>query len=122
MKMVKIVSGVKRIDDSDANSTLFRLRDILSEHRSVLITRLVSDLRAYIDYKFNVKASAKQLDMVKEHLYVLKNSSLDINRYSDIVDHFFQHDMTYIRTEPFLREIDDTIGTLLTTSQLKIVD
>lgn len=122
MKKVKIANGIKRIEDADSNATLFRLRDVLSEHRGILITRLVSDLSSYIDYKFHFKASAKQLETIKDHLYIIKNSALDLDRYSDIIDHFYAHDITYISTEPFLKELDECIDSIINVSQLKLVN
>jgi hypothetical protein len=121
MKKVKIANGIKRIDDSDTNATLFRLRDVLNEHRGILITRLVSDLASYIDYKFNAKPNAKQLEEIKDNLYALKNSVLDLDRYNDIIEHFFSHDMTHIGSEPFLKEIDENINSALNHSQLRLV-
>ena len=122
MKKVRIANGIKRIEDTDSNATLFRLRDVLSEHRGILITRLVSDLGSYIDYKFHIKASAKQLETIKDHLYIIKNSALDLDRYSDIIDHFYAHDITYISTEPFMKEVDECIDSIINVSQLKLVN
>lgn len=121
MKIIKIANGVKRVEDSDRNATLFRLRDILNEHRSVLITRLVSDLATYIDYKFSARVDARQLESIKDNLYALKSSVIDLDRYPDIIEHFFSHQMTHIRTEPFMREIDENIATTLNLPQLKLV-
>jgi len=122
MKTVRIVNGIKRIDDSDASATLFRLRDVLSEHRSVLVSRLVGDLASYIDYKFSQKVTGRKLDEVKDSLQLLKNSTLDLERYRDIVDQFFNNESTYIGTEPFMKEIDETISMTLNISQLKLVE
>jgi hypothetical protein len=121
MKKVKIANGIKRVDDSDTNTTLFRLRDILSEHRSILITRLLSDLGAYVDYKFKCKADARQLESLRDALLALRNSVLDLERYSHIMEHFLQNDMTYIGTEPFMQEIDEHISGVLNLTQLKLV-
>ena len=121
MKKVKIANGIRRIEDADAGTILFRLRDVLSEHRSVLVTRIISDLAAYIDYKFQTRPSSKELESIKETLYSLKNSAVELDRYRDIIEHFLENDMTYIRSEPFLKEIDDTIGWGLSQSQLKLV-
>ena len=122
MKSVKIVNGIKKIEDSDPGATLFRLRDVLSEHRSVLISRLVGDLSAYIDYKFSQKVTGRRLDSIKDSLQLLKNSTLDLDRYRDIVEHFYNHEMTYIGTEAFMKEIDETISMALNSSQLKLVE
>lgn len=122
MKRIRIASGIKRFEDGDMNATLFRLRDILNEHRTVLISRLVSDLGTYIDYKFKTKATARQLDSVRESLHALKNSVLDLERYNDIVDHCFQNELTHVGTEPFMQEIDENISNVLNISQLKLVN
>jgi hypothetical protein len=120
MKRVRIVNGIKRIEDSDTNATLFRLRDVIMEHRAILISRVVNDLATYIDYKFRKRITSKQSESVKEHLYTLKNSNPDLDRYNMIIDHFFNHEITYIGTEPFLREIDETINAVINASQLQI--
>ncbi len=120
MKKVRIVNGMRRIEDSDAHTALFKLRDVLMEHRSVLITRLISDLAAYIDYKFSARPNSRQLESIREHLYSLKNSALDLERYHEIIDHFHTHDVTYIASAPFFREIDESIGAILNASQLSI--
>lgn len=122
MKRVKIANGIRRIEDADPNATLFRLRDVLSEHRSVLITRIVSDLASYIDYKFQIKASAKQQESIREQLHSIRHSVLDLDRYNDIIDHFFTHEMTHVRTEAFLKEVDECIDAVLNVSQLKLVN
>ncbi len=120
MKKVRIVNGIKKIEDSDAHTALFKLRDVLMEHRSVLITRLVSDLSGYIDYKFRTRINNRQLETIREHLYSLKNSALDLERYHEIIEHFQAHDTTYITSAPFFKEIDESIGAILNASQLTI--
>jgi hypothetical protein len=122
MKRIRIVSGIRKIEDSDVNSALFKVRDVLMEHRSVLITRIVSDLGTYIDYKFGMRISQRQQEMVKEHLYNIKNATVDLDRYSDIVDHFFNHELTYIGSEPFMKEIDEGISVIINAPQLKLVN
>jgi hypothetical protein len=121
MKKIKIANGIKRIEDTDRNSTLFRLRDVLHEHRSILISRIMTDLVAYIDYKFKIKPASKELDSVKDALLALKNSVLDLDRYNDIVDAFFENETTHIGAEPFLKEIDEHISSTINQSQLKLV-
>jgi hypothetical protein len=122
MKKIKIANGIKRIEDADVNAMLFRLRDILSEHRNILITRLTSDLATYIDYKFSIKATTRQLEVARESLSAMKNSVLDLDRYNDIIERCLNHDMTYIGTEPFMQEIDEIISAALNLPQLKLVD
>ena len=122
MKRIRIASGIRRFDDSDSNATLFRLRDILSEHRNLLITRLTSDLTTYIDYKFNIKATFRQLEAARDSLQALKNSVLDLEKYNDIIEHCYHHEMTYVGTEPFMQEIDENLSSVLNLPQLKLVN
>jgi len=121
MKTVKTVLGVKKIEDKDYQVAVLQLREVLDAHRGTLITRLTSDLPAYIDYKFNRKVNSKQLEAIKEKLVFLKNSSVDMDKYGFILQHVMAHDTTYVTTEPFYKEIDDNIGWYLNESQLKLV-
>jgi hypothetical protein len=100
---------------------LLHLREILDAHRNTLINRLISDLPAYLDYKFKTKINVKQLDALKEKLSYLKNSSVDMDKYDFIFKHMMANDATYVASEPFYREIDDNISWYLNESQLKLV-
>ena len=122
MKRIKIVTGMRKIEDSDVNSALFKLREVLMEHRSVLITRILSDLATYIDYKFGTRVSLRQQESIREHLFNLKNATVDIDRYNEIIDHFFNHELTYIGSEPFMKEIDEGISAIINAPQLKLVN
>jgi hypothetical protein len=121
MKKIRIANGIKRIEDADMNAMLFRLRDILTEHRGILITRLISDIGTYIDYKFAIKADSRQMEIAKDSLQALKNSVLDLDKYNDIIDRCINNEITYIGSEPFMQEIDDHLVTSLNLPQLKLV-
>ena len=121
MKTVKTVLGVKKIEDKDYQVAVLQLREVLDAHRGTLISRLISDLPAYIDYKFNRKVNSKQLEAIKEKLSFLKSSSVDMDKYGFILQHVMAHETTYVATEPFYKEIDDNIGWFLNESQLKLV-
>ena len=121
MKTVKTVLGIKKIEDKDYHVALLQLREILDAHRGTLINRLISDLPAYIDYKFNTKVNSRQLETIKEKLSFLKNSSVDMDKYGFILQNVMSHETTYVTTEPFYKEIDDNISWYLNESQLKLV-
>jgi len=55
MKSSRIASSIKHIEEADQNVTLFRIQEILSEHRSTLIMRILSDLPTYLQFKFYTK-------------------------------------------------------------------
>ncbi|MBA4054018.1 MAG: hypothetical protein C0490_04835 [Marivirga sp.] len=121
MKTVRTVLGIKKIEDNDHQVTVLKLREILDAHRGTLITRLISDLPSYIDYKFNTKVNSQQLEIIKEKLSFMKNSSVDMDKYGFILQDVLSHENTYVATGPFYKEIDDNIGWYLNESQLKLV-
>ncbi len=121
MKILRTLNGVRRIEDSDPNIMLLKVRQILDEQRNGLITRLISDLGSYIDYKFQVKPDARQLESIRDKLYTLKNSGLDLDKYDALLQHVLQNELTYINAEPFYKEIDESISWHLNASQLKLV-
>ena len=121
MKTVRTVLGNKKIEDKDQQLVLLQLRDILDAHRGTLISRLITDLPTYIDYRFNVKVNSRELDTIKEKLSYLKNSSVDMDKYKFIFDNVMSNEITYVETGPFYKEIDDSISWYLNESQLKLV-
>jgi hypothetical protein len=121
MKSLKTANGVRRIEDSDVNVTLFKLREILHEHRSTLIARIVADPLAYTEYRFNCRPAAKQLENIKYRLLGLKETVLDLERYDSVVQHVLAHDVTSLNAEPFFKEIDVHINLELNAPQLRLV-
>ena len=121
MKRVKTLLGLKRLEDKDKNITLLQVREIFNEQRKVLINRLLNDLHTYIDYRFSVKADARQLDYIKEKLDALKNHTVDLDKYGSLLQHIMDNESSYVNTEPFYREIDDNISWYLNDTPLKLV-
>jgi len=121
MKTVRTVLGTKKIEDVDHHLVLLQLRDILDAHRGTLISRLISDLPTYIDYKFHIKVNSKELETIKEKLSFLKNSSVDMDKYGFILESVMSRESTYVAAGPFYKEIDDNISWYLNESQLKLV-
>ena len=121
MRTVRTVLGIKKIEEKDYQVAVLQLREILDAHRGTLITRLISDLPTYIDYKFSRKVDSKQLEAIKDKLSFLKNSSVDMDKYGFILQNVMDHESTYVATEPFYKEIDDNISWYLNESQLKLV-
>ncbi|HTE34613.1 MAG TPA: hypothetical protein VK666_29745 [Chryseolinea sp.] len=121
MKSVRTVLGVKKIEEKDHHMALLQLRELLDAHRNMLINRLIADLPAYLDYKFNSRVNQKQLESLKDKLSFMKNSSVDMDKYDFIFQHMMANDSTYVSSEPFYREIDENISWYLNEAQLKLV-
>jgi hypothetical protein len=122
VRTVKVSTGVKRIEDQNHSTALLKLREMLSDERRILITRIETDLNAYIGYRFSKKANANQLERIKAKLHLLKNANVDLDHYGTIVQDFFRQENTYISSEPFYREIDECLTEELTPQQLNFVN
>jgi len=97
------------------------LREILKAHRELIINRLMSDLPTYLNYKFNVKADKKMIELVKDRLLDLKKSNTDLDTYNSIVQQVLNRSVTHLTNEPFYTEIDEYLSPYVKTTQLKFV-
>ncbi len=122
IRTIKMSTGVRRIDDQNQNAALLKLREILNDERKILINRMESDLNSYIQYRFSKKANGSQLERIKSKLLSLKNSNVDLDHYNSIVQDFFQHENTYVSSEPFYREIDQCLSDELMPTQLRFAN
>lgn len=118
IKNIKIATGLKKIELGNENFALLQIREVLKEHRETLINRLVADLATYINYKFSVPATKAQMEHIREKLISLKNSTLSLAGYSEIVEEVLVNETTYVKSEPFYHEINTIIGEELNPSQL----
>ncbi|HTF19368.1 MAG TPA: hypothetical protein VK658_14910 [Chryseolinea sp.] len=121
MKTIKTALGVRRIEERDQHLALLQLRELLDAHRNILITRLMGDLPTYLDYRFGTRINQKQLDVLKDKLSFMKNASVDMDKYDFIYQHMLTNEATYVPSEPFYKEIDESIGWYLNDAQLKLV-
>ena len=113
MKTIKTPLFTRRIEDSNPDVVLFQLREVLTDYRKSLISRLILDLPTYLDYRFKIKADKKQLDDIREKLYEIKNGSADLSKYDLIVQQVLANESTYVSTRLFYQEIDRNISSYL---------
>jgi hypothetical protein len=108
MKLIKTANGPKTIDDWDINYVPVKLRDILHEHRSTLITNILKGrgVETYLSYKFNRKATKAQIDAIKEQLFVRKHSPLEIDDYPGILEEVLRSEVVALDNEKFFSEIE----------------
>lgn len=121
MKTIKTPQGVRKLDELDNQVFMFQLRELLTDYRASLIGRLIENLTTYVDYKFHVKPSTKQLPELKVKLYSLKISHVDLAKYDAMVKYIMANETSHLFSEPFYREIDDYISWYLRESQLTLV-
>jgi hypothetical protein len=122
MKTVKsALLGSKALVDRNQAALLFQLQEIIKEHRALVITRMLSDLPTYLDYKFQVKATKDMISSVHDKLLTLKNSNADLTKYEGVVQQVLNRSVTHLTNEPFYMEIDEYLKPHVSVKQLKFV-
>jgi hypothetical protein len=123
MKTIKsALLGSKSIIDSNPDALLFQLKEILKAHRELIINRMIGDLATYIDYRFNVKPEKHLMETVRERLFALKKSNVELKDYDAVVQQVMTRAVTHLTNEPFYVEIDDYLAQyILTSKTLKFV-
>jgi chemotaxis methyl-accepting protein methylase len=118
---IRIATGMKKIELGNENMAILQISDVLRQHRESLIHRLLSDLSTYINYKFSAPPKKEQLQLIRNKLLDLKNSNINVARYSALINEVLENETTYVRSEPFYHEINEVIGEELNPSQLILV-
>src|SRR5688500_5944365 len=121
MKSVRIASTVKHIEEGDQRVTLFRIQEILSEHRSTLIMGILSDLPTYLQFKFYTKVDKEFQGVLRDKLLNLSNSKVNLDCYLDIVHEIEKNSNYRVPSQEFFREIDSLLDSALNPTQLKLV-
>jgi hypothetical protein len=121
MKSVRIASTVKHIEEADERVTLFRIQEILSEHRSTLVMGILSDLPTYLQFKFYTKVDKDMQGILRDKLFELSNSKVSLDRYLDIVHEIEKNSNYRVPSQEFFREIDSVLDQVLNPTQLKLV-
>ena len=120
MKTIKsALLGAKSLIDTSEDVLLAELRDLLKEHRELIINRLIKDLPTYLDYKFNVKTTKQIHETVKHQLLDLKHSRVDLDNYKAVVNQVLTRAVIHLTNEPFYIEIDAYLAPYVKTRELK---
>ena len=108
MKTIKsALLGAKHVIDTNNEVLILQLKEIIKEHRALIITRMIGELPTYLDYKFNFKTDKDSLMRIKDSLLSLKNSGVDIKVYDNIVQQLLNRAIVHLTNEPFYVEIDE---------------
>jgi len=121
MKSIRIASTVKHIEEGDERVTLFRIQEILSEHRSTLIMSILSDLPTYLQFKFYTKVDKDMQAILQDKLFEMSNSKVNLDRYLDIVHEIEKNSNYRVPSQEFFKEIDGLLDSVLNPTQLKLV-
>lgn len=121
MKTIKsALLGAKNVEDTQPDVMLHQVKDIIRQHRAIIINRLLSDLPTYLDYKFQLSKPTKtQLEQVKDELLSLKNSGVELAYYEVVLNQLQTRQVVHLTNEPFYGEIDATMTGLVKREEMK---
>lgn len=110
MKIIKSnLVGSRCIRAQEPNIQLFQLRNVLNQHRDVLVGRVLSDLPGYIDFKFCQKPSRFDLAIIWENLSDLRKRDVDLEYYEPLLKLISKKDEIRLANDYFFLEIDEHI-------------
>jgi hypothetical protein len=122
MKTVKsALLGSKSIIDSNPDALLFQFKEIVKEHRALIITRMIGELPTYLDYKFQFKADKDSLTKIKDELISLKHAGVNMKCYDNILQQLLNRAVVHLTNEPFYVEIDERLRNYVTVTHLRLV-
>lgn len=122
MKTIKsALLGSKSLIDTNPDALLLQVKEILKQHRELIINRLLGDLPTYLVYKFDVKPTKQLIETVKNKLLDLKKSSVDLKSYDNVVQQVMNRAVIHLTNEPFYVEIDFYLAEYVPTKSLNIV-
>jgi len=101
--------GDKIITAKDRNVRLFQVRNVLNQHREILINSLLKDVPYFLAYRFGAKATPTELQVITDKLVTLKQSNVDLTKYQPIIEQVKHKAKTKLTNECFYREIEDVV-------------
>ena len=120
MKTVKsALLGSKNLIDTNQEVLLVQLREIIKEHRALIINRLVAELPVYLDFKFQFKPDKDSSLRIKEELMSLKNAGVGLQHYENAVSQLMNRAVVHLTNEPFYQEIDQLLASFVQPKQMK---
>ena len=121
MESVRIASSTKHIEEADQNVILFRIQEILSEHRTMLITGILTDLPTYLQFKFYTKVDKEMQAVLREKLLDLSNSKVNLDLYDEIVQEIKKNNNYRVPSTDFFKEINTLLNFVLNPAQLTLM-
>jgi hypothetical protein len=122
MKSVRIaINTVRHIDEADSQVTLFRIQEILSEHRATLIEGVLYNLPAYLGFKLYTKIDKDFQRVLRDKLLELSHARVNLDRYGEVVEDIKRNDNYKVPAQPFFIEIDTVLDMCLNPPQLSLI-
>jgi hypothetical protein len=82
---------------------------------------ILSDLPTYLQFKFYTKVDKEMQVILRDKLFELSNSKVNLDRYLDIVHEIEKNSSYRVPSQQFFKEIDSLLDSILNPTQLKLV-
>ena len=87
----------------------------------MLITGILTDLPTYLQFKFYTKVDKEAQGNLRNKLFELSNSKVNLDRYTEIVEETKRNNSYRVPSTDFFKEIDTLLDSLLNPTQLTLV-
>jgi len=101
--------GQRFITARDRNVRLFQLKQVLNQHRDLLITRLLKDIPYFLAFKYHARANETELEVIKTKLMDLQKRDVDLTNYASIVEQIKKRTTVKLNNQEFFNEIDQLL-------------
>ncbi len=101
--------GQKFITAQDKNARLFQIRQVLNQHRDLLINNLLKDIPYYLAFKYHAYATDSEMEAIRSKLIDLKRRDVDLVNYVSIIDQIKKRSKVKLCNQEFYKEIDQFI-------------
>jgi hypothetical protein len=118
--MVMIATVTRDVQLGTEIEEMIHIAARLKEQRKVIIDNLMSDIAAYLNYRFAVTATRTQLEKIKDAITTLNEAVIGTDVCKAAIAEGRRGIAKPSRSGLFYAEIDKIIGTILYPSQLEL--
>lgn len=101
--------GQRFITARNKSGRLFQVKQVLNQHRDLLITRLLRDIPYFLAFKYQARANETELEEIKSKLMDLQKRDVDLTNYASIVEQIKRRTTIKLNNQEFFREIDQLL-------------
>jgi hypothetical protein len=107
--IVSRLCGEKFITARDKNVRLFQVKQVLNQHRDLLIDKLMKDIPYYLAFKYHARATPTEVEEIKTKLTTLQKKDINLMDYASIVEEIKRRPRVKLDNQVFYKEIDQLL-------------
>ncbi len=107
--IVSPLCGEKFITARDKNVRLFQVKQVLNQHRDLLIDKLMKDIPYYLAFKYHASATPIEVEEIKTKLTTLQKKDINLMDYASIVEEIKKRPRVKLDNQVFYKEIDQLL-------------